>query len=132
MFKHDITERVVASPLDAALTVTMRPVARSAVMQKGKVLSFLATHPTRTKVVHLKPIPFDKGRSSVEFKSDRYLVINRLLLLALDEGVKNKIIHNKSNCRTRSYASVAPSRYRPTQRHASIILLYLWAFRAAL
>lgn len=44
------------------------------------MLSFLAKHPPRTRIAHLSKIPFDDGRSSIEFKapSDRYLVINRI------------------------------------------------------
>jgi mannose-6-phosphate isomerase-like protein (cupin superfamily) len=43
------------------------------------MLSFLATHPRRTKIAHLNTISFDDGASSIEFKSpsDRYLVINK-------------------------------------------------------
>jgi mannose-6-phosphate isomerase-like protein (cupin superfamily) len=64
------------------------------------MLSFLATHPPRTKIAHLNPIRFDEGRSTVEFKSpsDGYLVINRLPPLASDEDVARDRVPNKSNC----------------------------------
>jgi quercetin dioxygenase-like cupin family protein len=64
------------------------------------MLSFLATHPPRTKIAHLNPIPFDEGRSSVEFKSpsDGYLVINRLPPLASEENVTQNKVSNRSNC----------------------------------
>ncbi|KAH8810855.1 hypothetical protein F5884DRAFT_780575 [Xylogone sp. PMI_703] len=64
------------------------------------MLSFLATHPPRTKIAHLNSISFDEGRSSVEFKSpaDDYLVINRLPPLGSEEDVAHDEIPNWSNC----------------------------------
>lgn len=64
------------------------------------MLKFLATHPPRTRIAHLTSISFDEGRSSVEFKpaSHRYLVVNRLPPLSLDEVVVQGKAPNKSNC----------------------------------
>jgi mannose-6-phosphate isomerase-like protein (cupin superfamily) len=64
------------------------------------MLSFLAVHPPRTKIAHLNRIPFDDGRSIVEFKSplDSYLVINRLPPAASDKEVETKKVPNKANC----------------------------------
>ena len=64
------------------------------------MLSFLATHPPRTKIAHRNPIFLDDGRSYVEFKtpSDDYLVINRLPPAATDEDVAQKKVPNKANC----------------------------------
>jgi mannose-6-phosphate isomerase-like protein (cupin superfamily) len=64
------------------------------------MLSFLATHPPRTKMAHLNIISLDDGRSSAEFKSptDEYLVINRLPPAASDEDVSQKKVPNKANC----------------------------------
>lgn len=51
------------------------------------MFSFLATQVPRTKIAHLNTIPFDDGRSSIEFKSpsDKYLVINRWPPASSDE-----------------------------------------------
>lgn len=64
------------------------------------MLSFLAVNPPRTKIAHLKTIPLDDGRSTVEFKlpSDSYLVINRLPPAATDEEVATQKVPNKANC----------------------------------
>jgi len=55
------------------------------------MLSFLAKHPSRTRVAHLSKITFDDGRSSIEFKapSNRYLVINRLPPASIQEHPGN-------------------------------------------
>lgn len=64
------------------------------------MLSFLATHPVRTRNAHNNPVFFDDGKSSIEFESpdSRYLVINRLPPAAADAEADASNAPSKPNC----------------------------------
>jgi mannose-6-phosphate isomerase-like protein (cupin superfamily) len=90
------------------------------------MLSFLAIHPPRTKIRDQKIIPFDDGRSQIEFKppNDRYLVINRWPPAASDADVASGKASSKGNC------AIAPPphwhRYQSEEFHVLKGRAYFW------